>query len=109
MVQLTERASVELRRLLSAHLAQPHQGVRLCLDATGGLRMTIDVPHAGDSIFRRDHQLLLIVDGRLSQTLAQRVLDVPADAHDSGFELGWRVPPIVPNDAPEQVQISPTL
>jgi Fe-S cluster assembly iron-binding protein IscA len=93
MVQMTERASVELRRLLTEHFARPQQGVRLRLDQAGGLRMTIDVPHAGDSVIRRDNAPVLIVDGRLSSTLAQRVLDFPGDAGiGRGFTLGWRTP-----------------
>jgi Fe-S cluster assembly iron-binding protein IscA len=91
MVQLTERASTELRRLLTEHFARPQQGVRLRLNEVGGLRMTIDIPHAGDSVIRRDNVPVLIVDGRLSSTLAQRVLDF-AGGRDAGhgFKLGWR-------------------
>ena len=78
MVQITERASVELRRLLVDHLARPQQGVRLRLSQTGDLAMTIDIPHSGDSIIRRDNLPVLIVDGRLTARLAQRVLDFPS-------------------------------
>jgi hypothetical protein len=93
MVQVTERASAELRRLLTDHLARPQQGVRLRLNQAGGLAMTIDVPHAGDSIIRRDNVAVLIVDGRLAARLAQRVLDFPAASGiGTGFSLGWRHP-----------------
>jgi Fe-S cluster assembly iron-binding protein IscA len=91
MVQITERAGTELQRLLSEHFARPQQGVRLRLDQGGGLGMTIDVPHAGDSVIRRDHAPLLIVDGRLAASLAQRVLDFPLPSEAKrGFTLGWR-------------------
>jgi Fe-S cluster assembly iron-binding protein IscA len=91
MVQITERAGTELRRLLTEHFARPHQGVRLRLNQAGDLAMTIDVPHAGDSVIRRDHLLVLIVDGRLSRSLSQRVLDFPvASEARPGFTLGWR-------------------
>jgi Fe-S cluster assembly iron-binding protein IscA len=93
MVQLTEQAHVELRRLLSEHFARPHQGVRLRLNDAGDLKMTIDVPHPGDSVIRRDNVPVLIVDGRLSFTLAQRVLDFRATTPGNkreGFTLGWR-------------------
>ena len=66
MVQITERAGTELRRLLAEHFARPQQGVRLRLNQSGDLRMTIDVPHAGDSVIRRDNVPVLIVDGRLA-------------------------------------------
>ena len=93
MVQITERASTELRRLLTEHFARPHQGVRLRLNPAGDLRMTIDVPHAGDSVIRRDNTPVLIVDGRLSMSLSQRVLDFPPPSEARrGFTLGWRTP-----------------
>ena len=91
MVQITERASVELRRLLTDNSARPQQGVRLRLNQAGGLAMTIDVPHSGDSIIRRDNLPVLIVDGRLAIRLAQRVLDFPAPS-GGGFTLRWRAP-----------------
>jgi Fe-S cluster assembly iron-binding protein IscA len=94
MVQITERASTELRRLLTDNFARPQQGVRLRLNNAGDLAMTIDVPHSGDSIIRRDNLPVLIVDGRLSTRLAQRVLDFPAPSSGarSGFTLRWRAP-----------------
>ena len=93
MVQITERASTELRRLLTNNFARPQQGVRLRLNDAGDLAMTIDVPHSGDSIVRRDNLPVLIVDGRLAARLAQRVLDYPApSAAGGGFTLHWRAP-----------------
>jgi Fe-S cluster assembly iron-binding protein IscA len=91
MVQMTERASAELRRLLTDNFARPQQGVRLRLNEAGDLAMTIDVPHSGDSVLRRDNLLVLIVDARLAVRLAQRVLDFPA-ASGGGFTIRWRTP-----------------
>jgi hypothetical protein len=92
MVQITERASAELRRLLTDNFARPQQGVRLRLNPAGELAMTIDVPHSGDSIIRRDNLPVLIVDGQLAVRLAQRVLDFPS-ASGAGFALRWRDSP----------------
>ena len=99
MVQITERASAELRRLLTDNFARPQQGVRLRLNQAGDLAMTIDVPHSGDSIIRRDNLPVLIVDGRLAAQLAQRVLDFPAPS-GGGFTLGWRAP--LPNPTADE-------
>jgi len=97
MVQITERASTELRRLLTDHFARPQQGVRLRLNEAGSLAMTIDVPHSGDSIIRRDNLPVLIVDARLGARLSERVLDFPAGSGGgSGFTLRWRTPPSTP-------------
>lgn len=97
MVQITERASAELRQLLTNNFARPQQGVRLRLNQVGDLTMTIDVPHSGDSVIRRDNVPILIVEGRLATRLALRVLDYPG-ASGSGFTLGWR--PSATNSAP---------
>ena len=99
MVQITERAGTELRRLLTDNFARPQQGVRLRLDQAGDLAMTIDVPHSGDSIIRRDNLPVLIVDARLATRLAQRVLDFPSTSK-GGFTLGWRAPE--PNSTPDE-------
>jgi len=99
MVQLTERAGTELRRLLVEHFARPQQGVRLRLGDAGQLAMTIDVPHAGDSVIRRDNVPVLIVDARLSTRLAARVLDFPPPSEaKKGFILTWSQSP--PNGEP---------
>jgi hypothetical protein len=99
VVQITERASAELRRLLSDNFARPQQGVRLRLNQAGDLAMTIDVPHSGDSIIRRDNVPVLIVDGRLATRLAQRVLDFPSPS-GGGFTLRWRAP--MPSPTPDE-------
>ena len=68
------------------------------LNEVGDLAMTIDLPHSGDSIIRRDNLPVLSIDGRLAQRLAQRVLDCPsASGGRGGFTLGWR----------SQIQASP--
>ena len=94
-MQLTEGAAEELERLLRDNLAGPRQGVRLRLDAAGHLAMTIDVPHLGDSVLRHGTAPLLIIDARLADRLAPRVLDYPRRADgrpQGGFVLRWRNP-----------------
>lgn len=99
MVQITDRATAELRRLLTNNFARPQQGVRLRLNEAGDLAMTIDVPHSGDSVIRRDNLPVLIVDGRLATRLARRLLDYPS-APGNGFTLSWR--PAQANSAPNE-------
>src|SRR5216683_8447953 len=95
MVLITERATVELQRLRYENLARPRQGVRLSVDGVDHLSMSIDSAHLGDSVFRRDNSPLLILDGRLSPRLANRVLDFEGGGgigSKRGFTLGWRSP-----------------
>ena len=85
MLEITDRACSELSRLQRDNLAGPHQVVRVRA-RDGKLAMTIDTPHPGDSLFRREHALVLIVEKGLSASLAQRVLDFagPADRRSRG-------------------------
>ena len=77
MLQVSERAADELARLLSQSMPGVRQAVRLGLKPSSGLAMTIDVPHPGDTLVRRNDSVVLIVEGRLSPHLTDRVLDVP--------------------------------
>jgi Fe-S cluster assembly iron-binding protein IscA len=87
MLVITERAADQLARLRSQNVPGIRQAVRLSMDRSGTLVMTIDVPHAGDTLVRRDQAVLLIVEGRLSLRLAGRVLDVPGAAGGREFTL----------------------
>ena len=91
MVLITDRAALELQRILRSNMARPRQGVRLQLNAVDQLSMSIDVAHLGDSVFRRDHEPLLIVEPGLSARLARRTLDFGGEegARRTGFTLGW--------------------
>ena len=91
MVLITDRAALELQRILRSNMARPRQGVRLQVNEIDQLSMSIDVAHLGDSVFRRDHEPLLIVEPALSVRLARRTLDFLGEegARRSGFTLGW--------------------
>jgi hypothetical protein len=78
MLEESDRAAEELTRLLNQSMAGVRHAVRLVLNPSGDLSMTIDTPHAGDTLVRRHDAVLLIVEGRLSPLLTNRVLDVPA-------------------------------
>ena len=58
MVLITDRAALELQRILRSNMARPRQGVRLQVNEIDQLSMSIDVAHLGDSVFRRDHEPL---------------------------------------------------
>lgn len=94
-MQLTKAASEELQQLLRDNLAGPRQGVRLQLDTAGHLAMTIDMPHLGDVVVRHGPAPLLIIEARLVDRLAGRVLDYPGSINRraaGGFVLLWRTP-----------------
>jgi hypothetical protein len=78
VLEVSDRAAEELTRLLNQSMAVARQSVRLGLNVSGGLSMRIDTPHQGDTLVRRYDAVVLIVEGRLSPLLTNRVLDVLA-------------------------------
>jgi hypothetical protein len=75
MVRITERAAVQLQGVLLGNNVLPGQGMRLAANATGGLAMTIDAPHEGDVVIRREETPVLIV----ARTVAARLTDAVVD------------------------------
>ena len=87
MLEVTERAADELARLRSQNVPGVRRAVRLSVDQSGALVMTLDVLHAGDTLVRRNAAVLLIVEGRLSPQLTNRVLDAPGARGGREFTL----------------------
>jgi hypothetical protein len=98
MVQITGRASTELRRLLTRPLCST--AARRATAVERGRQPGHDYrwPHSSDSIIRRDNLAVLIVEARLGARLSERLLDFPAGpGNGGGFTLRWRTPPSTPS------------
>ena len=91
MVRVTERATTALQQLLDTNDAPAAAGVRLTPTDRGDLGMTIDEPHPGDEIIRRDQTPVLIVDSVVADRVADLEVDYqsPDDDHQTpgGFIL----------------------
>ncbi len=75
MIRVTERAEKGLRDLLAASQAQGNQAVKLVLDESGGVAMTIGQPLHGDAVVPGEKRPVLIVDKALANRLDDVVLD----------------------------------
>lgn len=78
MVQVTERAANALQELLIAEGAPPEAAIRLQDDGQGRLGMSVDAPQPGDEVVSRDDIPVLVVDGGVSERLADKVVDYQA-------------------------------
>jgi Fe-S cluster assembly iron-binding protein IscA len=93
MVRVTERAATALQVLLATNAAPPDSGVRLAPNARGDLGMSVDAPHAGDEVVRREEDAtpVLIVDSAVVEDLQEMVVDYESaeDDHQTpgGFVL----------------------
>ena len=76
MIPVTDEAAEELQEVIDANATEPGLGVKLVLDAKGGIRLTIAPATEGDEVMRRGEEPLLILDPRVAGKVAGLVLDV---------------------------------
>ena len=85
MINVTERAKQELRRLLTASVDWPEARLRLIDRGQGALGLGIDIEALTDQAIEYNGTRLLIVEAALASRLKQITLDV--DDTPGGAEL----------------------
>ncbi len=76
MLQITDDAKAELKRLLSNKVDWPGARLRLMERSSGALGLGIDIATAGDKVVDYQGDGLLVVDGGLADRLEKVLLDV---------------------------------
>ena len=76
MVSVTERARLELKRLLEASADMPQSRLRLMDRGEGNLGLGIDIEFPGDELVRYDGSTVLVVEHGLARSLRGITLDV---------------------------------
>ena len=85
MVQLTERAAIELQSIKDANDLEPTEGIKLFPDGNT-VDVTVGRVGKGDEVIRHNHGPLLIVDARLVESLREMTLDCTEVESDGRFE-----------------------
>jgi hypothetical protein len=85
MINVTERAKVELKKLLDTSVDWPGARLRLLERKSGSLGLGVDIDHKDDEFVEYEGQKLLIVDNSLATRLDCITLDV--DDTPEGVEL----------------------
>jgi hypothetical protein len=85
MIQITDSAKAELRRLLDAKVDWPGARLRLLERSGGALGLGIDIAGEGDRVVEYEGDALLVIEGGLADRLERVLLDV--DATDDGVVL----------------------
>ncbi|MBA7530585.1 hypothetical protein ES705_22793 [subsurface metagenome] len=85
MIDVTERARQELKRILSRKVDMPQARLRLIANDHGGLGLGIDIEAPGDQVVECEGSKVLIVEPRLAANLKGVTLDV--DDNSEGAEL----------------------
>jgi len=76
MIDVTERARQELKRLLFAKVDMPQARLRLIPDGQGELGLGIDIESPGDEIVEYKGSRVLVVEHGLADSLKGVILDV---------------------------------
>lgn len=76
MIDVTESARQELKRILFDKVDMPQARLRLIANAQGGLGLGIDIEAPGDHVVEYEGSRVLIVEPRLAANLKGVTLDV---------------------------------
>lgn len=76
MIDVTERAKQELKKILTSNVDHPEAVLRLTTGNQGQLGLSVDVPASGDNVVEHEGTKVLLVDEGLASSLAGVTLDV---------------------------------
>lgn len=85
MVNVTERARQELKRILTVNVDMPQARLRLIDRGQGKLGLGIDVEMPGDKVVEYDGSTVLVIEPSFASSLAGVTIDV--DNTPNGVEL----------------------
>jgi Fe-S cluster assembly iron-binding protein IscA len=75
MLQVTESAKQELKKILSAKVDEPMAGLRLNVGNPGEFGLSIDVEEPGDQVFEHEGVKVLLVEQGLASSLEGVTID----------------------------------
>jgi len=86
MIDVTERAKQELKKILSSKVDNPLAGLRLSTSG-GQFAFSIDVEMPGDQVVEYEGSKVLLVEGELATRLEGHTLDIEDTADGPGLVL----------------------
>lgn len=76
MINVTERAKQELKRILTDTVDMPQSRLRVIDRGQGNLGLGIDIEMPGDELMEHDGSTVLVVEHELAMRLSEVTLDV---------------------------------
>ena len=76
MIEVTERARQELKRILTANTDEPEACLRLTANDQDQLGLAIDMERQGDQVVEHEDSKVLLVEKDLADTLQGITIDV---------------------------------
>lgn len=89
MIEVTERASQELKRILYSNVDMPQARLRLMDRGQGHLGLGIDIETPGDKLVERDGSTVLVVEQGLASSLKGVILDVDDTLEGPELVIGY--------------------
>ena len=81
MLNFTNGAKQELKRILETSVEMPQARLRLCDRGGGELGLGIDIEEAGDKVVKYKGMRILVVNRELASKLSDITLDVDKTPH----------------------------
>ena len=76
MIEVTERAKHELKKILSANVDNPLAGLRLSATEQNRLGLGLDIEASGDTVVEHEGSKVLMVEGELADGLRGISVDI---------------------------------
>ena len=89
MINVTERARQELKRLLDVCTDMPQGRLRLMDRGQGDLGLGLDIEMPGDDFVRHDGSTILVVEHGLAESVKGLILDVEDNTEGSELVIGY--------------------
>ncbi len=89
MINVTERARQELKRLLDVYTDMPQGRLRLMDRGQGDLGLGLDIEMPDDEFVQHDGSTVLVVERRLAESVQGIILDVEDNAEGAELVIGY--------------------
>ena len=87
MIEVSERAKQELKKILVANTSEPDTCLRLAVNEQGELGLAIDMEKEGDRSVEHEGLKLLLAEEELADTLQGMAIDIEDTAEGARFVM----------------------
>jgi Fe-S cluster assembly iron-binding protein IscA len=88
MLEVSERARAELKKVLDTAACEPDHSLRLAITGPDQLGLGVDVERPGDEVYEYEGDTVLMVDQNIAELVKDRRLDVSETEEGRKLTIG---------------------
>jgi len=87
MLEVTDTARERLKMLLDANKEEPEECIRITMDESGNLGLTLSKEKPGDQVVEHEGEKVLLLDPIITEALSNVIVDTEDSTDDSKLTL----------------------